>query len=254
VLSSIPEDAKRGFNAKVAKYLPPAAAEELCKHLTLVSYAAGSTLIKQRSLANVVFWIISGTAKIYCMIPNGSRILLRLAGPGDLIGYPTLASAEGGEMQPFEVQALTKCTIAMFSRDKLMASFEKLDQPTLRDVLERLNEPWFLTAHRLATFLGHTFRERLELTFRELASSFGVEDERGLLLNLKLSHMDLAEMIGSSRPMATVLIGEMVAERALHRQGRHQYMVPRSGPIFPHPPLSRPANGRSKPMHTRLVS
>jgi hypothetical protein len=40
--------------------------------------------------------------------------------------------------------------------------------------------------------------------------------------------MDLAEMIGSSRPMATVLIGEMVADRSLYRLGYHQYVVPRA--------------------------
>lgn len=251
---SIPEDARRRFHAQATQYLPPAAAEGLVKHLTLLSYAPGSILVTQGSFANVVFWIVSGTAKIYCMIPNGSRILLRFAGPGHLVGYPTLAASEDGEMQPFEVQALTKCTIAMFSRDKLMASLEKLDQSTLRHLVEHLNEPWFLTAHRLATFLGYTFRQRLEHTFRDLASSFGVEDERGLLLNLKLSHMDFAEMIGSSRPMATVLIGEMMAEHSLHREGRHQYLIPRSAPIFPHPPLSRPANVLSKPIHTRLVS
>jgi hypothetical protein len=130
-------------------------------------------------------------------------------------------------LQPFEAQALTKCTVAMFSRDTIMRMIEKLDQPTLIRLTDHFNRSWSLIAHRLVTFLGSSFRQRLELTLKDLASRFGVEDERGFLLTLKLSHMDLAEMIGSSRPMATVLIGEMVADGSLYRQG-HQYLVPRA--------------------------
>lgn len=226
--SPIPEEAQHRFHAQAAEYLPPALADELAKHLTPMTYAADSTLIIQGSTADVVFWIISGIAKIYCMVPNGSRILLRLASSGDLLGYPTLAGPKDEVVQPFHVEALTKCTVAMFSRDSLIRTIEKLEQPAVVRLFEHFNEPWGLAAHRLVTFLGYSFRQRLELTFKNLASRFGIEDDRGLLLNLKLSHVDFAEMIGSSRPMATVLIGEMVAERSLYRLGHHQYLIPRA--------------------------
>jgi CRP-like cAMP-binding protein len=231
------EEAQHRFRAQVAQYLPSSLADELSKHHSSVTYAGGSTLILQGSPVDVIFWIISGVVKVYCPVPDGSRVLVRFAGSGDVLGFPALAGPEGGVLQPFDVQALTKCTVAMFSRDRLIGTIEKLDQPTLIRLFEHFNEPWALVAHRLVTFLGYSLRQRLELTFKDLVSRFGVEDERGLLLDLKLSHMDLAEMIGSSRPMATVLIGEMVADRSLYRQGHHQYLVPRSGSIFPRPQL-----------------
>lgn len=40
------------------------------------------------------------------------------------------------------------------------------------------------------------------------------------------SHAEFAEMIACSRPMATVLIGEMLADGSLYRQGLRQYVVP----------------------------
>jgi len=153
---------------------------------------------------------------------------VRLAKAGEVLGYPSLTEADGRPLQPFEAQALTKCTVAMFSRDNLVRTIEKLDPPTLIRFLEHLSEPWSMTAHKFVTFLGYSFRQRLEVTLKDLVHRFGFEDERGILLVLKLSHMDLAEMIGSSRPMATVLINEMVAEGALYRQGLHQYLVPRA--------------------------
>jgi CRP/FNR family cyclic AMP-dependent transcriptional regulator len=198
------------------------------KHIPM-TYAGGSTLFLPGSAADVVFWIVSGIVKIYSPVQDGNRILVRLAGPGDFLGRPALVEPDGRELlQPFEAQALTKCTVAMFSQDSLIKMVETLDRPAFIRLFEQLNEPWSLVAYRLVTFLGCSFRQRLELTFRDLASRFGVEDERGFLLNLNLSHMDLAEMIGSSRPMVTVLIGEMIADRSLYRLGYHQYLVPRA--------------------------
>jgi CRP-like cAMP-binding protein len=226
--SQILEETQQRFRAQLAKYLASPVVDELSKRRTSVTYAAGSTLILQGSPADVALWIVSGAVKMYSAARDGTRVLVRLAGPEDMLGYPALVAPERGALQPFEAQALTKCTVAMFSRDTIIRTLENLDQPTLIRLADQFNQSWSLVALRLATFLGSSFRQRLELTFQDLASRFGVEDERGFLLNLKLSHMDFAEMIGSSRPMATVLIGEMVADRSLYRQGNHQYLVPRA--------------------------
>jgi CRP/FNR family transcriptional regulator, cyclic AMP receptor protein len=191
--------------AQFARYLPDSVAEELSTYSISVRYVKGSTLIVQGFSADATFWIISGVVKIYCLVPNGNRILLKLAGPGDVLGYPTLLGPEGEVLQPFEVQTLTECTVAMISRGRLIGSIEQLNQATSINLLERLNHTWSLVARRQATFLGCSFRQRLELAFEELASRFGVEDDRGFLLSLKLSHIDFAEMIGSSRPMVPLL-------------------------------------------------
>jgi len=63
-----------------------------------------------------------------------------------------------------------------------------------------------------------SFRERLEVVLNELGAKFGVRDTRGILLMPELAHADLAEMIGSSRPMVSRLIAEMTEEGLLLRQ------------------------------------
>ena len=111
----------------------------------------------QGSAADAIFWIISGVMKIYCPVRDGNRILVRLAGPGDVLGYPALVEPDGPVLQPFEAQALTKCTVAMFSRDSLIKMLEKLDQPTLIRLFDHLNESWSSVVYRLVTFWGVRF-------------------------------------------------------------------------------------------------
>ena len=75
-------------------------------------------------------------------------------------------------------------------------------------------------AQWFGAFLGMPFRERLDVVLHELGSKFGVRDKRGILLMPELSHADLAEMIGSSRPMVSRLIAEVTEEGHLLRHGK----------------------------------
>ena len=59
----------------------------------------------------------------------------------------------------------------------------------------------------------------------ELAGRFGVSESRGVLLTSVFNHSDFAEMIASSRPLVSKLIGELIAEGLLIQQGR-RYIVP----------------------------
>jgi hypothetical protein len=63
---------------------------------------------------------------------------------------------------------------------------------------------------------------------RDLASKFGVKDSRGILLIPELGHSDFAEMIGSSRPMVSRLIAEMIANKRLLYDGRHYIVIDHS--------------------------
>jgi hypothetical protein len=82
---------------------------------------------------------------------------------------------------------------------------------------------------RYITFIGSSFRVRLEMVLNRLGSRVGIEDKRGILLMPELGHEDLAEMIGSSRPMVSKLIGDMTREGLLTR-GEKRHFILRNKP------------------------
>jgi CRP/FNR family cyclic AMP-dependent transcriptional regulator len=221
----IPAESQRRSYAKLLEYLPKAIADELLSHHTAVTYAAGSNLFSHGSPADLIFWVISGLVKIYCPTGEEGRILVRIAGPGDALGFMYTVKSNSEELHAFEAQAFTKSVIALFSKEYVLKLLEKLDQATLVSLMERLNSSWTHYTYKWVNFLSFSFRQRLEFTFKDLASRFGVQDQRGTLLRVRLSHADLAEMIGSSRPMVTRLIGEMIADQSLYRHGK-QYLIP----------------------------
>jgi len=214
-------DATRRLGSRLSDFgIPGKFVDEIISHHTVVNYNKGAMVFLQGSPADVMFWVITGLVKVYCPRSDGTRILVNLAGPGDLIGHVDFIDPRGRHAQVFEVEALTKCSVALFTREYVIKLLQSLEHAALLQVIERLNTAWSSTAQWFGAFLGMSFRERLEVVLSELGSNFGVSDTRGILLVPELAHADLAEMIGSSRPMVSRLIAEMTEEGLLLRQGK----------------------------------
>ncbi len=209
--------------------LPDEAIAALVGRHTLVRYPRGSPLFLQGSPADVVFAVFSGMVKVYCPRAEGSRILVELVGPGDIIGYADFADCGGQRSQVFEAHALTNCCVALFTRQHLLKVLRDLEPSLLLKLLESINSFWSSVIDRYATLLGMSLRERLELVLRELGARFGVNDARGILLTPELAQEELAEMIGSSRPMVSKLLTEMTRRGMLARQGRRHILLRGAG-------------------------
>ena len=65
---------------------------------------------------------------------------------------------------------------------------------------------------RLKYLLFRSNRDRLIHLLLELAERYGKQGEAGVELKIKLSHQDLASVIGSTRETVTVLLGELQGE------------------------------------------
>jgi CRP-like cAMP-binding protein len=131
-----------------------------------------------------------------------------LAGPGDFLGDTDFFDSKGRRGQAFEARALTKCSVVLFSRERVRKLLQKLDTPALIRLLERLNTRRSALVRRYATFLALPFRERLEMELRDLFARFGI-------------------IIGSSRPVVTRLIDEMMQDGILRCDDRHHFIVSR---------------------------
>jgi CRP-like cAMP-binding protein len=222
--------------------LPTEIVDELISHHTLVTYPKGSALFLQGSPADMFFWIISGSAEVFCPQPDGERVLMRLCGPGEMLGHVNFIDHKQRRAQMFEAYARTKCEVALLTHEHILRLLQTLEPTQLIRLLEYVNTKWSAAAKSWATFISLDYRERLELVLKDLAARFGVEDSRGTLLITDLLHAKLAEMIGSSRPMITRLINDMVEQGVLARHGKQYVLLNRSE--RPSPSTDRPGNLR----------
>jgi CRP/FNR family transcriptional regulator, cyclic AMP receptor protein len=198
---------------------------ELIERHTTITYPKGSMIFLQGAPTDLIYWVSSGLVDILCPEPEGGQIQTNLLGPGDIFGFMEFSDFRGNSAQAFQSRARTAVQLGLVTRDRVCKVLGRLDPPLLVHLLGEITAVWGSFTHYCAEFLGMNYSERLETVLRDLAQKFGVRESRGTLLIPEFGHADFAEMIGSSRPMVSRLIAEMIANKRLAYDGKHYILI-----------------------------
>jgi CRP/FNR family transcriptional regulator, cyclic AMP receptor protein len=226
---------------------PPRAAAELARGAHIVPYDKRSTIFHAGETADLLYILLSGEVKLQFDADDGAGLMVSIARSGQMLGVfaPESGSAHGAKPeQLFTAQALSRCKVAIIPTARAAHALHGLPADQLVRVLERSREQWTQLSCRLLTFLTMTVRRRLTHTIEGIAESFGVADARGRLITLRLSHDDLASLVGASRPMVSKHLKELASDGVLtKRQGRYVVLQQRSGNSVDQAAAAEEANG-----------
>ncbi len=168
-----------------------------------------------------VYVLLSGVAKLSFLNRN-ERVLVGLIGPGEVFGVSSLLP---GATRPFRCDAFSDCTVGVGDPATFVDIVLGIPLERLSRTLDVTVGRWWGMLQRYANFLGLSVRERLAGALLELGAKFGVDDARGKLITLKLTHADLAELVGASRQRTTEQLNEFERERMIIRDGRRLIIV-----------------------------
>jgi CRP/FNR family transcriptional regulator, cyclic AMP receptor protein len=171
--------------------------------------------------ASSVYLLLSGVAKL-TFLSASERILVSLVGPGEIFGVSSLLTVA---KRPFRCDAFSDCLVGVTSPQAFVDVTLGVRLEDLSRVLDVTVGRWWGMLLRYTTFLGLALRERLAGALLELATKFGAEDARGRLLTLKLTHSDLAELVGASRQRITEQLSEFERSGVIIRDGRRLIIV-----------------------------
>ena len=219
------DDGVRIFEKRLVDFnLAPEIAEQLVARSTNFTYSDGKIIFFSGAPGDMVYCVRRGLVALYTPTEDGSRVLFRIAGPGDLLGYTNFLG-EQRSRQVWDAHARDNCEIALITREHIARTLQTVRLEVVLQLYALVSAEWSLQTNRWIRFVGLGYRRRLELVIEELAGRFGVSESRGVLLTSVFNHSDFAEMIASSRPLVSKLIGELIAEGLLIQQGR-RYIVP----------------------------
>jgi CRP-like cAMP-binding protein len=200
--------------------IPEQAARELTRHHSEINYESGKLIFGQGSSADIVLWVVEGVVREICPNPNGTQTLVRLATAGDILGLADKLDEKGQWVRRFEAWTATKCVLAIATRRQVRDLLKGMNADELLRLSERMNSASSEWAQHYATFLGLSYRERIEMVLAELGRRFGSPDGDGILLTFEPTQADLAEMIGSSRPAVARILTELLEEGEIERRER----------------------------------
>ncbi len=163
-----------------------------------------------------VLLLVSGRVRIYHITTEGKEALLAFIDPGELFGeLSIIGQAEREEFaETMEKSQIVKIP-GQVIRD-LMA--ENPDVTLGVTKLIGLRRQRF--ERRLKSLMFQPNRDRLVFLLLELAERYAVLHPDGIALRIRLSHQEMANIIGSTRETVTVVLGELQQEGLLEVKRR----------------------------------
>lgn len=175
------------------------------------TFAAHSPIYLPAEKAESVFLLTTGLAKVSHLTGDGKESIVAFVEPGELFGELAIFDREQRDEFVEAVEASTVVMIPIEEMHRLMAD--------RADVALAITKVIGLRRHRierrLKNLLFLSIRERLIHLLLDLAEQFGRPVDEGIRLRLKLSHQDLANLIGATRETVTAILGRLKLEGSI---------------------------------------
>ncbi len=184
--------------------------EDLYRGRSLSPYTPGQTIPLSSDE-----WVIvcRGVVQLTTLYPNGGEALLGFAGPSMPLGSPLTM------LDPYQATALTAVDVLRLPAAEVEAS-EPLSQGLLKQVLRRLRQ----TEALLALAGRRRVEDRLRQLLSLLAVELGSPVAAGVRIQVRLTHQDLANAIGTTRVTVTRLLNRF-RQQGWITLDKHRHLV-----------------------------
>jgi CRP-like cAMP-binding protein len=152
--------------------------------------------------ANYLWKIESGVVRTLTWLEDGTTVTLGLWGVGDVVGR-VLSTAE-----PYQIECLTPVEVTLLSLDKWY----------------QVNEAIIRHSQQIQELLQIVHCRSVDASLLKLlawlAKKFGQEVEKGQLIELRLTHQEISETIGTTRVTVTRLLNDFEKQGIIQRLPR----------------------------------
>jgi CRP-like cAMP-binding protein len=151
--------------------------------------------------------IESGVVRVVTWLESGTVVTLGLWGPGDMVGK-ALSKAD-----PYQVECLTAVEATLFPLDAWQGRAE-----TLLSQVQQTEELLIIRSYRRADVM-------LVKLLSWLGNRFGRAVDQGKLIDLRLTHQDIAELLGTTRVTITRLFSQLEQQGLIERLPLHRVVL-----------------------------
>jgi CRP-like cAMP-binding protein len=158
-------------------------------------------------LAESSLWRIeTGAVRSFTLAEDGTVISLGFWGSGDLVGQPLV------RIQPYQMECLTDVEACLTKPGECCY----LHQAMLAHIHQ---------TQELLRIRNGPIHQRLQQFLNWIMRKFGRQSEMGQLIQLRLTHQDIADVLGTTRVTVTRLLGQMEQEGAISRAGKNCILI-----------------------------
>ncbi len=171
----------------------------------------GEPIYMPSQSADGVLLVAKGRIKICHTTPEGKQSIIDFVDEGEVFGELALLDAQ--ERDEY-AETTEKTTLILIPKQEMQAMIRKYPAIVL-GVTKLIGLRRQKVERRLKNLLFHSNRERVVHLLLELSEKYGEPHPNGVGLKIRLSHQEMAAVIGSTRETVTVVLGQLQADKLI---------------------------------------
>lgn len=191
------------------------------------TFSRGDYLFQQGDPGDALFIILAGAVKVVSVSGDGNENILAILGRKDFLGE--MAVLDGADRSA-SAQSIRHTSVLMLTRESfydVILAHPLVSISLLKELCARIR----LSNQHVDDLMFCDATTRLDRTLRALARSYGVEGYKhkanDTYLNLRISHRELANLIGVRRETVTRILSKWKKAGLTKTDGRYLILTPK---------------------------
>ncbi len=198
---------------------------KLVQHIELKEVRRRQVVYLPGDPGQTVYFVNGGRVKISKVTRDGKELTLAYRGPGDIFGE--LSMVDGGPREEM-AEAMENALISELSRtefEKIVQKEPMIGYRLTKTVAARRRE----VENKIEQLIFKDVNAKLAELLLRLATEYGIEDSRGTLVSLKITHQEMANLIGSTRETVSLTLSQFKRKGLIQTDGRKVILADREG-------------------------
>lgn len=200
-IQSLPTREHQRMNTALFSELTPEDIRFIASYGVDRTYPKKSILITKGDESDGLYVIVEGRVKVYISGEQGTEVILRYEGPGEFFGELALIDKEPRSASVATVEDTRVAYVSPSNFERCAHDKPDLAIKLLRSTINRIRQ---LTEELADSALKNVY-QRIKSKLTAMAE----EHDDKLMINLRLTHQDIADMVGCDRVMVTKILGKL---------------------------------------------
>jgi CRP-like cAMP-binding protein len=198
------------------KCLPKDEMERLNRVTIMKEFETNQVLYLQEEPGEHVYLLKRGLVKITKTLYDGNELILSFIKPGEIFGEFAVFDQESRHTQAIAYNPILICILKRQDLIDMIRTNPELGLHLTKIIGFRRR----VIENRLENLVFRSVTEKLAALLLELKGQFGKDTDSGILVDIPLTHKDLANLIGASRTTVSENMSNFMAQGIIGKSGR----------------------------------
>jgi len=187
-------------------------------------FARDQIVLLEEDTANFMYIVFSGKTRVVKLNEDGREQIITIHKKGDFFGEMALLD---GKTSPATIIAHEDAIIGLFSKEdfqKFILDNQEISKKIISLLADRLRDAWAMI--KILSFADA--EHRVMAVLDRLQELYGIADDRGMIINVKMTHQQMASYASIARETLTRILNRLQKESVICIQDNKSILLNKS--------------------------